>query len=125
MDYKEHLLGYADVDLSLDCALIKTTKRITFEIIYQSPSITNQDENGIDQFTASNGYEVISEHRMDIQSRRIWLFGASNDQPAERSGTLAIPTQKMCDDTFPEFLQALKDYAFHKDILVRVLTIEL
>lgn len=124
MDYKEYYFGNPDAEISLSCALIKTTKRITFEIMYQSPLITNEDENGIDQFRASNGYEIISEHRMDIQSRRIWLLGAANDQSAQRSGTLAIPTQDMCDETFPQFLEALEEYAIYKNISVKVLTVE-
>lgn len=98
-------------DLLLECYLIKTTKRITLDIIYQAARVTNKDAASMKVFKASNGYEVISEHRMDIQSRRIWLLGASNDEPAMRSGTLALPVQSMCDETFPEFIAALKEWA--------------
>lgn len=109
----------------MHCVLIKTKKRITFEILYQHPKITNHKEDGIIQWKATNGYEIISEHRMDIQSRRIWLRGASNDEPAQRSGTLALPTQKMCDDTFPEFLDALEDWAITKNHTIRITTLVL
>lgn len=107
----------------LDCVLIKTKKRITFEIRYQHKKITNQKEDGIISWRATNGYEIISEHRMDIQSRRILLRGAADDEPAQRSGTLALPTQKMCDDTYPEFLDALEEWAITKNHTVRITTI--
>ena len=97
----------------LSCVLLKTTKRITFQITNQSQEVTNLDESSIISFTASNGYEVISEHRMDIQSRRIWLFGASNDQPADRSGTMAVPTRRMTDEAFPEYEKALLEWAVY------------
>lgn len=101
--------------LLLKCRLIKTTKRITFDIEYQHPDVTNTDEFGIKEFRASNGYDVISEHRMDIQSRRIWLHGASHDQPADRSGTMAVPTREMTEDSFNGFLIALREWAEHHD----------
>ena len=117
------LLGHPLNAMVLDCALIKTTKRITFEIFYQAGRITNFDDAGMKYFKASNGYEIISEHRMDIQSRRIWLRGAADDAPAIRSGTLALPTQTMCDDTFPEFIAALKEWATIEGNCVRLTTV--
>lgn len=109
-------------DILLECFLIKTKKRITFDILYQHPRVTNSDPLNMKVFRASNGYEVISEHRMDIQSRRVWLLGASNDEPAMRSGTLALPVQSMCDETFPEFLECLGQWAEHNQGMV-VITI--
>ena len=97
----------------LSCALIKTTKRITFHIGAQSGEVTNYSEDGIISFTASNGYDIISEHRMDIQSRRIWLWGAASDEPAQRSGTMAVPTRKMTEEVFPEYEQAFLEWAQH------------
>lgn len=117
------LLGHPLNAMVLDCALIKTTKRITFEIHFQARSITNEDEAGIIQYKASNGYEIISEHRMDIQSRRIWLKGAACDAPAVRSGTMALPTQTMCDEDFPKFIDALKEWATVKGYCVRLTTV--
>lgn len=97
--------------LLLECCLIKTTKRITFDIVEQSCLITNTNDSGILEFRASNGYDIISEHRMDIQSRRIWLHGAANDQPANRSGTMAVPTQGMTDEIFPQYVVAFEEWA--------------
>lgn len=111
-------------EVLLRCALIKTTKRITFEILYQADRVTNKSDTGILHFVASNGYDVISEHRMDIQSRRIWLHGAANDQPANRSGTMAIPTQEMCDETFPEYSNALEEWAKHNNGIVVVYVVD-
>lgn len=108
----------------LECALIKTTKRITFEIVQQHCGVTNGDENGSLYFKASNGYEIISEHRMDIQSRRIWLLGASSDGPAERSGSMVTPTQEMCDDSFMGFQTALQEWAYHHQGQVLVAEID-
>lgn len=104
-----HIYGCGET--LLECFLIKTKKRITFDIIFQHPRVTNNDVRGMKFFRATNGYDVISEHRMDIQSRRIWLLGASNDEPAQRSGTLALPVQEMCNETFPEFITALDEWA--------------
>lgn len=102
-------------NLILSCVLIKTMKRLTFHIVHQDPAVTNYDDNGIISFTASNGYDIISEHRMDIQSRRIWLWGAAIDEPARRSGTMAVPTQKMTEEIFPEYKQALLEWAKHNN----------
>lgn len=115
---------YGNGPLLLLCALIKTRKRITFEILKQSRSVTNTNENGMITFTASNGYEIISEHRLDIQSRRIWLRGAADDEPAQRSGTMALPTQQMCDETFPQYIDALAEWAAHNNGSVAIEVIE-
>lgn len=117
------LMGNPLNAIVLDCSLIKTTKRLTFEIHYQAEKVTNRDECGMQYFKASNGYEIISEHRLDIQSRRIWLRGAAEDAPAIRSGSLALPTQQMCDDTFPEFIAALREWAEEHGFCVRLTTV--
>jgi len=54
----------------LEYALIKTTRRLTFDIIFQDPSVTymGDDDGEYFIFTASNGYQVISRSRMDIQT---------------------------------------------------------
>lgn len=114
------LLGHPLEEMVLNCSLIKTTKRITSEIHYQAERVTHKYETGGINWKASNGYEIISEHRMDIQSRRIWLNGAVSDEPAHRSGSMVLPTQKMCDDTFPEFIDALKEWATVHGFYVRL-----
>ncbi len=117
-------LGNLQGERLLEACLIKTTKRLTFQINFQSPLITNYNMVGINQFTASNGYDVISEHRMDIQSRRIWLLGACYDQPAVRSGTMATPVQELCDDGFTGTIQALSEWARHNNGYVVLHTLD-
>ena len=52
--------------------LIKTTKRLTFDILWQEPlTINSIIDSKLFKFTASNGYEVISRSRMDIQTERL------------------------------------------------------
>ena len=118
------ILGKADGERLLEAWLFKTTKRLTFQINYQSPTITNTDLSGIKQFTATNGYDVISEHRMDIQSRRIWLLGAESDQPAIRSGTMATPVQSLCDEGFTGTIEALRQWAIHNNGYVKLHTVD-
>lgn len=80
-------------DLLLAYRLIRTNKRLTFDICYQNPRITETksgDENRT-YFKASNGVEVISCSRMDLHSQKIWLHGAERDQCADRSGSLVFP----------------------------------
>ena len=102
---------YGQGELLLECVLVKTTKRISFEIYYQVDRVTNKDDAGIFYFKATNGYEVISEHRMDIQSRRLWLHGAAKDESSIRSGSMHIPTISMAKESFPEFSEALLQWA--------------
>lgn len=118
-----HKLGVTGIHL-LEAWLIKTTKRLTFQINYQAPEITNTDITAIKQFTATNGYDVISEHRMDIQSRRIWLLGAESDQPAIRSGTMATPVQSLCDEGFTGTIEALHQWATHNNGYVTLHTVD-
>jgi hypothetical protein len=118
------ILGNADGECLLEGWLIKTTKRLTFQINYQAAVITNTDLSGIKQFTATNGYDVISEHRMDIQSRRIWLLGAENDQPAIRSGTMATPVQSLCDEGFIGTIEALRQWAEHHNGYITLHTLD-
>lgn len=118
------LLGDRKDNLLLEAWLIKTTKRLTFQIVFQAFDVTNRDINDIKQFRASNGYDIISEHRMDIQSRRIWLLGAENDQPSIRSGTMATPTQALCDDGFTGTISAFNEWANHNDGYVLLHTLD-
>ena len=57
--------------------LIKTNRRLTFDIQYQHPDFTfnGEDDGPYPVFTASNGYQIISRSRMDIQTERMWLNG--------------------------------------------------
>ncbi|MBK6616322.1 hypothetical protein [Ottowia sp.] len=93
-------------------ALIKTKRRLTFDILYQHPDTvyTGEDDGPYYVFKASNGYEVISRSRMDIQTERLWLRGASEE---ERSGTMVFSSDEKRDKAYDEFLKALGEWANH------------
>ena len=94
--------------------LIKTTRRLTFEILEQHPSVTYMgDDDGLYfKFVASNGYEVISRSRMDIQTERLWLRGAKS-LDEERSGTMVFYSNEKRDTAYCEFIKALDEWATH------------
>ena len=62
----------SEIPKVLICRLIKTTRRLTFDIVYQDPKTIwmGDDDGEYHRFVASNGYEVISRSRMDIQTER-------------------------------------------------------
>ena len=62
----------------IECKIIPTTNRLTFDITWQHPETRymGEDDGDYYKFVASNGYEVISRSRMDIQTERLWLLGA-------------------------------------------------
>lgn len=92
--------------------LIATTKRLIFDICWQHPSITFQgaDEDDYYMFVASNGYQVISRSRMDIQTERIWLLGGTNDETAFRSGTMIFSSNEKRDLAFDRFNAAIDEF---------------
>ena len=100
-------------DVILQCRLIKTKKRLTFDIIKQADRVTfkGEDDGPYFKFTASNGYEVISRSRMDIQSERIWLLGGTNDDIAYRSGTMVFPSDEKRDHCYDEFVKAIHEWS--------------
>jgi hypothetical protein len=92
--------------------LIPTTKRLTFDILMQNGmTIWDGDDDGdYHTFRATNGYEVISRSVMDIQSERIWLWGASNEERAERSGSMVFGDNYRRDKAMANFHQALQEW---------------
>jgi len=96
--------------------LIKTTRRLTFEILEQHPSVTymGDDDGPYFKFVASNGYEVISRSRMDIQTERLWLRGAKS-LDEERSGTMVFYSNEKRDAAYTDFIKALDEWAVHHD----------
>jgi hypothetical protein len=96
-------------------SLILTTNRITLDILFQNPLYRyfGPDDGDYWSFKATNGYEVISRSRTDIQTERIWLLGGKNDAKAQRSGTLAVPDSEECEVWFNNFHQALQEWAEH------------
>lgn len=96
----------------LTYTLTKTTRRLTFDIIQQDDRVTYQgdDDGPYFKFTASNGYEVISRSRMDIQTERLWLLGAKRDDEP-RSGTMVFSSNQKRDAAYTQFVQALDEWA--------------
>lgn len=93
----------------IEYRLIKTNQRLTFDIISQHPSTRymGDDDGEYFTFTASNGYQVISRSRMDIQTERLWLLGALDN---ERSGTMVFSNNTKRDAAFEKFQQALREW---------------
>lgn len=108
-------LASPEGELILQYSLILTTNRITLDIQYQNPKYRyfGPDDGDYWSFKASNGYEVISRSRTDIQTERIWLLGGKNDAKAQRSGTLAVPDSEECTVWYNNFHQALHEWAEH------------
>lgn len=96
----------------LEYSLIKTKRRLTFDILSQDLGTIHKgdDDGDYPKFTASNGYEVISRSRMDIQTERIWLLGAMHKKEA-RSGTMVFSDDKKRDAAYDNFVQALNEWA--------------
>lgn len=90
--------------------LIKTTRRLTFDIWDQAECTRwrGDDDGDYPTFTASNGYQIISRSRMDIQTERIWLLGASEDT---RSGSMVFSTNEKRDAAYDQFMIALEEWA--------------
>lgn len=89
--------------------LLKTKRRLTFDILYQREDTRYRGEDDGEYFTfpSSNGYCVISRSRMDIQTERIWLLGASDE---ERSGTMIFSSDEKRDNAYNCFIQVLTDW---------------
>lgn len=99
-------------EILLQYELIKTTNRLTFDIMYQHDRVTymGEDDGQYFKFIASNGYEVISRSRMDIQTERIWLLGAKSEGDP-RSGTMVFSSNEKRDAAYTQFVQALDEWA--------------
>lgn len=93
-------------------SLIKTARRLTFDILEQDPeTIWDGDDDGdYHKFVASNGYEVISRSRMDIQTERLWLLGAKHKEDP-RSGTMVFSSNEKRDDAYSKFVEAIDQWA--------------
>lgn len=96
--------------------LIKTTRRLTFDILFQDPSVIylGDDDGPYHHFRATNGYEVISRSRMDIQTERIWLLGAKHTEES-RSGTMVFSSNEKRDLAYRNFVQAINEWASHNN----------
>lgn len=92
----------------LEYRLISTKRRLTFEILYQDMRFCGTTDDDYVTFTASNGKEIISRSRMDIQTDRLWLLGCG---PDERSGSMVFSSDEKRDKMEQEFHDALKEWA--------------
>lgn len=89
--------------------LIATNRRLTLDIHWQHPATRymGEDDGKYFTFTASNGYQVISRSRMDIQTERLWLLGALEN---ERSGTMVFSSNEKRDIAAENFQQAITEW---------------
>lgn len=93
--------------------LIRTTKRIIFEIVEQTDEVTfnGSDDDNYYSFLASNNFMIISRSRMDVQTERLWLKGGTNDAIAFRSGTMVFDSNEKRDKAYYGFLKAIDEWA--------------
>jgi hypothetical protein len=94
--------------MKLKYKLIKTLKRLTFDIIEQDIRFYGKSDDDYLVFKAKNGIEIISRSRMDIQTDRLWLIGCS---PNERSGSMVFSSDEKRDKEFDRFQEAILDWA--------------
>lgn len=89
--------------------LVKTTKRLTFDILSQKENTINDVYDSKDYyFKASNGYDIISRSKMDIQTERLWLWGTS--KPDSRSGSMVFADNDKRDDAYKNFIIAINEW---------------
>lgn len=102
--------------LLLEYRLIRTTRRLTFDILYQDVMTIycGDDDGDYYKFVASNGYEVISRSRMDIQTERLWLLGAKSEDE-QRSGTMVFSSNEKAEAAEKEFVKAIDEWAAHNN----------
>ena len=90
--------------------LIPTRQRLTFEIIDQDMRFCGKTDDDYLVYKASNGIDIISRSRMDIQTDRLWLLGCG---PNERSGSMVFSSNEKRDAMFNKFQDALKEWAIN------------
>ncbi|HIH2751717.1 TPA: hypothetical protein ACYLN4_007567 [Burkholderia lata] len=90
-------------------SLVKANQRLTFDIIWQRPDSVylGADDGDYLVFVASNGFQVISRSRMDIQTERLWLLGARDN---ERSGSMVFSSNQKRDQAYDGFMLALDEW---------------
>lgn len=96
--------------------LVKSNRRLTFDIFYQDPELTHkgtEDDEHV-RFVASNGYEVHARMRQNIESDRLWLRGPS-DKWHQRSESIVFSTNEKRDKAYDRYVQALDEWAASHD----------
>ena len=99
------------MDLILAYRLIKTCKRLTFDIVYQAPRVTNKNESEYHKFVARNGVKVTSKENMGIQENGLWLLGKRID--GNRSGSIMFEYNGIRDIVYEKLQDAIDDWASH------------
>lgn len=97
----------------ISCEVLAFTKRLVFDIKWQHPDLIwrGDDDGDYYLFTASNGYQIISRSRMDIQTERLWLLGAKCDTvDGSRSGTMVFSDNQKRDFALSQFRQAMTEW---------------
>lgn len=94
--------------MKLRYRLVKTCQRLTFDILEQDMSFCGVTDDEYLTFKASNGVEIISRSRMDIQTDRLWLIGC---KPNERSGSMVFSSDEKRDREFDRFQKAILEWA--------------
>lgn len=110
-----HIQRFTNIKFSLE----KFNKRLVFDILDQAvDTIWVGEDTGPNsgfKFVASNGYELISRSRMDIQTERLWLLGKSDLV----SGCMVYPTSSATmvfsdntkrDDAYEQFIKAISEW---------------
>jgi hypothetical protein len=94
--------------MKLRYRLIKTRQRLTFDVLDQDMIFCGINDENYLTFRASNGVEIISRSRMDIQTDRLWLIGC---KPNERSGSVVFSSDEKRDREFDRFQKAILEWA--------------
>jgi len=95
------------MNIYLTYRLIPTKQRLTFEILYQDMRFCGKTDDDYLVYKASNGIDIISRSRMDIQTDRLWLLGCG---PDERSGSMVFSSDSKRDSMFEKFQIALQEW---------------
>lgn len=102
--------------LVVEYQLVKFTKRLVFDIHYQHPDLifSGEDDGDYFKYIATNGYEIISRSRMDIQTERLWILGAKHSTlEGSRSGTMVFSDNNKRDLAFHKFNKAMEEFGFY------------
>jgi hypothetical protein len=94
--------------MKLRYRLIKTRQRLTLDILEQDMSFCGVTDDEYLTYKASNGVEIISRSRMDIQTDRLWLIGC---KPNERSDSMVFSSDEKRDREFDRFQKAILEWA--------------
>lgn len=109
--------------------LVKFERALTFQIIYQNPSITNKEINNVLSFQATNGIKIVSSSNPHICADRniIWIFGYTNILTEPSSVIIAtFESDDDRDEFHDKLLEAFAEWKYnnyfqpiHKDDIIK------